>query len=145
MPVESNRIESVRSDMRPPGIDEHTEHRRRENQRVVDSATLAEKFPKLKALVVDLVYSSADSATRSTQIKYTVNVQSAKSVFRFDCPNRDCVRGDFDLSEELAVAMKARRKIAGGQKCCEGWVNEKGIPAVRCTRMLRYQLTFAYK
>ena len=74
------------------------EYRQQETQRIKDSASLADKFPRLKSLTVDLTYYDPKGVTRSSQIKYKVNLTNAKSVFRFDCLNNECIRGDFDLS-----------------------------------------------
>src|SRR6266568_4749407 len=85
------------------------EYALQENLRVLGSPSLAEKFRKLRTLTVDLSYFDAEGDTRSSQIKYTVNLAHAKSVFRFPCHNHECVRGDFDLSEVLAEAVAAHR------------------------------------
>src|SRR5436853_432447 len=80
------------------------EYRLRQNQRVKDSISLGEKFPKLKALTVDLAYFDSEGLTKSSEMKYKVNVQHAKSVFCFVCQSGECIGGDFDLSEALAKA-----------------------------------------
>src|ERR1043166_26337 len=85
------------------------EYRQQEGQRVKDSATLADTFQKLKSLTVEFAYYDPEGVTKSSQIKYTVNLRNAKSVFRFNCPNTECVQGDFDLTDELADAVAAHR------------------------------------
>ena len=52
-----------------------------------------------------------------------VNLKHAKSVFRFDCQNKECIRGDFDLSDVLAEAIAAQRTTAIGELRCKGWRN----------------------
>jgi hypothetical protein len=115
-----------------------------ESERIKDSATLAVKFPRLKSLRVDLEYYTADGTTRSSQIKYLVNLAHAKSVFRFDCLNKECVRGDFDLSEVLTEAVAARRTSAIGEMRCQGWRNKDEIRKVYCRNLLRYKLRLGY-
>ena len=115
-----------------------------EGQRVTDSVTLSVKFPRLKSLKVDLEYYTADGATRSSQIKYVVNLAHAKSVFRFDCLNKECVCGDFDLSEVLAKAVAARHPLETGEMRCQGWRNKDEIKKVYCRNILRYKLHLAY-
>jgi hypothetical protein len=81
------------------------EYRQQENQRANDSANLAERFRDLKSLTVDLAHFAPERLTKTSEIKYTVNLAHAKSVFRFNCTNDECVGGDFDLSAALANAV----------------------------------------
>jgi hypothetical protein len=120
------------------------EYRQLEDQRVKDSASLAKKFQKLKSLKVELSYYNPDGATKSSHIKYSVNLENAKSIFRFSCPNNECVRGDFDLTKKLAAAVAARRKIVAGEMVCQGWRNRTTIKTARCLNILHYKLTLSY-
>jgi hypothetical protein len=90
------------------------------------------------------MYSTSEDADRSSEIKYVVNLAHAKSVFRFDCLNGECVGGDFDLSEELANAVRARRPVATGEMCCQGWSSKSTINTVRCHNILRYKLSLGF-
>ena len=76
-------------------IGARAEYRQQEGQRIKDSLRLADKFPLLKSLTVDLTFYDAAGVSKCSQIKYRVNLDNAKSVFRFDCVNQDCIRGDF--------------------------------------------------
>lgn len=120
------------------------EHRELQRQRVRESSTLADRFQKLKALTVELSFYDSSGVTKNSHIKYTVNVANAKSVFRFNCPNGECVRGDFDLTDELAKAVAKRLKSVTGEKTCPGWQNKANINSVRCHNVLRYKLTLGY-
>lgn len=121
------------------------EYRLRQSQRINESVSLAEKFPKLKSLTVNLAYFDADGAAKSSEMKYKVNVQQAKSVFCFVCQNGECVGGDFDLSEPLAVAVAGKRKQAVGEMRCQGWRHRGArLERVPCQILLRYKLTLNY-
>ena len=120
------------------------EYRRQESERVKNSATLAERFQQLKSLTADLAYFGPGSLTRSTRLKYTFNLACAKSVFRFDCPNPECVKGDFDLSADLANAVAAHRSTLSGEVVCQGWRNKTTIDKVPCGHVMRYKLTAGY-
>ena len=120
------------------------EYRQQENQRINDSASLADKFPLLKALTVDLAYYGPEGVTRGSQIKYAVNLANAKSVFSFVCQNNECVGGDFDLSQELANVVAARRTTATGEIRCQGWRSKTTIDTVHCHNILRYKLSLEY-
>lgn len=121
-----------------------SEYREQEGQRVKDSLSLADRFRQLKSLTVELNYLDAEGLTRNSQIKYSVNLANAKSVFRFSCPNHECIRGDFDLTTQLASAVAAKRTTVTGEMLCEGWRSKTTIDTVHCHNILRYTLTLAY-
>jgi len=120
------------------------EYLQQENLRVLESLTLADKFSALKSLTVDLGHFDAEGRSRHSQIKYTVNLAHAKSVFRVACHNHECVRGDFDLSEVLAEAVAARRTLVSGETCCQGWRSKTAIDTLPCRNILRYTMTLGY-
>jgi len=111
---------------------------------VRESATLADRFQEMKSLVVDLAYFGTRSVARLSQVKYTVNLAHARSLFRFQCPNNDCTGGDFDLSAELANAVAARRTTATGEVVCQGWHRKSTSPKAACAHTLRYTLNIGY-
>jgi hypothetical protein len=125
-------------------IGPRAEYRQQENERIQGSATLAEAFKELKSLTVDLAYHDSERGTRNSEIKYTVNVAHAKSVFRIDCHNNECVGGDFDLSQALATAIAARQETVTGELCCRGWLSKATIDRVHCHNTLRYKLTLGF-
>jgi hypothetical protein len=116
-----------------------------EKQRVDDSATLQEKFPDLKTLTVDIAYLISENRIQRGQMKYTVNVAHAKSVFRLSCPNSECVEGDFDLSAELASVIRARLPAISGELVCQGWQSRTTIGQVPCRNILCYTLSLEYQ
>jgi hypothetical protein len=93
---------------------------------------------------VDLAYFGPESLTRSSQLRYTANLPHARSVFRFDCPNPECVQGDFDLSADLANAVAARQTTVSGELVCQGWRSKTTIDKLSCGHVLRYTLTIGY-
>ena len=121
------------------------EYRQQESQRTLNSVTVADKFPQLKSLSVDLSYFNPDGHSQNNEIKYTVNLANAKSVFRFDCPNSECVGGDFDLSQALTTAYGEHRTTAVGEARCQGWRSKHTIGTVYCHNVLRYKLSLGYE
>jgi hypothetical protein len=130
--------------MRHQKLGPRAEYRQGEDLRIKESPSLSAKFPKLKSLRVELTYFPPDGLTQSGQIKYIVNLDHAKSVFRFDCLNKECVCGDFDLSEVLAKAIATRRTTATGEMRCQGWRNKETIKVTPCHNLLRYKLSLAF-
>ena len=125
-------------------ISPRAEYRRQESQRISESVTLAEKFGALKSLTVDLAHLDPQRHIKTSEMKYTVNLAHAKSLFRFDCPNGECVEGNFDLSAELANTVAARHTTATGELICQGWRSKATMDKVRCHNVLRYTLTVGY-
>jgi hypothetical protein len=125
-------------------IGPRAEYRQQENLRIQESASLADKFQQLKSLTLNLEFYSAEGIGRHSEIKYTVNLAHAKSIFRFDCHNNECVGGDFDLSQDLARAVAARQDSATGEMCCHGWLSKATIDRVHCNNILRYKLNLEY-
>jgi hypothetical protein len=120
------------------------EYRDQEGQRVKASPSFADRFRKVKSLTVNLGYYDTDGVTQNGQLKYVVNLDNAKSVFRFRCPNDECIRGDFDLSKELARAVAKHRTTVTGELSCQGWQSKATIDTVHCHNILRYELKLAY-
>ena len=130
--------------MYEPKPNPRKEYRQRESQRVEGSASLAEAFRELKSLTVDLAYFDPKSSSRKSEIKYSVNLANAKSLFRFNCPNERCVGGDFDLSAELARAVVTHQTTLTGEVTCQGWRSNTEIGQVHCHNILRYKLSAKY-
>ncbi len=120
------------------------DYRQQESQRVNESVSLSEKYRELKSLTVEFAHFSADGLSRNGQIKYMVNPSHAKSVFRLDCPNAECIRGDYDLSEALAKAVGARDATVTGELCCQGWLSKTTIDSIHCNNILKYKLNLEY-
>jgi hypothetical protein len=130
--------------MRHQKFTPRADYRLAESLRAKESVSLSEKFPELKALTVEFAYFNPEGVTRNSKIKYTVNPAFAKSVFRLDCMNGECVGGDFDLSAAVAKAVAARQATASGEMCCQGWLSKTTIDQVHCHNILRYQLVLEY-
>ena len=116
-----------------------------QSERIKNSASLAEMFPKLKSLKVDLEYFDTSVITRNGGMKYKANLEHAKSIFCFNCLNGDCVGGDFDLSGELSKAITAKHRVVTGEARCQGVrQNKERKDRVPCQSILRYKLTIGY-
>jgi hypothetical protein len=120
------------------------EYRDQEGERVKASPSLASKFQKLKSLKVTLGYYNPKGVSQNGELKYAVNLEHAKSVFRFRCPNDECIRGDFDLTKELASAVARKRTDVSGELPCHGWQNKATVDTVHCQNVLRYKLKLGY-
>ena len=119
-------------------------YREAQNRRVTASPSLAEKYKKLKSLTISVGYFAPQGITQYRQLTYDVNLSHAKAILRLDCPNVECVKGDFELTKELATALAKHLKTVSGELCCTGWQNKASIKKVKCNHVLRYQLKLGY-
>jgi len=120
------------------------EYRQRQKQRVKDSPLLVEKFRQLKSLILELGYYDSTRTTKNAEVKYVPNLETAKSVFRVDCPNQECIGGDFDLTELISEAIAKHRTSVSGELVCKGWLSKATINTVPCHNVLRYKLSLGY-
>lgn len=130
--------------MPPRRSNPRAEYRLRESERASKSVSLGEKFPSLKSLTVVLAYFDRDGLTRNGEMRYKVNVQVARSVFSFLCPNGECIGGDFDLSAVVAEAVNGRRTNVEGEIRCRGERARAKEEKVPCRNLLRYKLRLGY-
>ncbi len=120
------------------------EYRFQQGLRVTAAPCLAEKYLKLKTLTVDAGYYAPEGIIKFRQLTYDVNIDHAKSVFRLNCSNDECVQGDHELTEEIAKAIANRSKTVAGELCCKGWQNKEAMQKTKCNHVLRYQLKLGY-
>lgn len=130
--------------MPPKKSNPRAEYRLREIQRVNSSVSLAEKFPRLKSLRLDLAYFEPDGLSKTGELRYKINVEHARSILSFACQNGECLAGDFDLSEAITEAVAKRRKIAEGEIRCRGTRAKPKAGQTPCHNLLRYKLTLGY-
>jgi hypothetical protein len=130
--------------MPPHKLTPRAEYREQEAQRVAESPSLSEKYPELKSLSLESSYFNPQGVTRNREIKFQPNLDRAKSLFRVDCVNQDCVGGDFDLSAVLARAVAEGETTITGEMCCQGWRSKATIHEIHCHDILRYKITLQY-
>jgi len=130
--------------MHPRRINLRQQHRQQENLRINASPSMAKRFQKLKSLTVQLQHFDAGRMRKTSEIKYNVNLENAKSIFAVTCGNSQCVRGDFDLTEQLASAVEAKLEGTAGESCCQGWRSKTTIDSLRCLDVLRFKLNMTY-
>ena len=126
------------------------EYLQQEQLRVRASPALSEKYPVIQKMTVEFDYQDLDRAGRGNQIKYFVNLETTKSIFRVGCQNPDCIGGGFDLSEIVGDSVSASQADVSGQICCQGFrvgrsESAKGAAKVPCRRVLNYRMTLSYQ
>ena len=127
-----------------PTKNPRAEHRQAQRQRVDEAVRLAEKYPQLKTLKVALEFVDREGMTKTTEMKYSANLEHAKSVVVFVCPISACCGGDFDLTAKLAEAVSKRRTKVAGEMPCLGSHKRASGQVAPCRSLLRYTLNLVY-
>lgn len=130
--------------MRVPKRSAQQEYRLKQRAQVEASPSLAAKFPRLRGLKATLEYFDPAGVTKNGELKCKMNLEHASAVVWFACRGADCAEGDFDLSEPLAEAVEARRKVAVGELRCQGMRKRGDRERVACRTLLRYKLNLDY-
>ena len=120
------------------------EHREAQRQRVDEAVRLAEKYPHLKSLKVTLEFLDREGMTKRAEMKYSANLEHAKSVLVFVCPISECCGGDFDLTAKLAEVVSKRHTKVVGEVPCLGSHKKASGQLAPCRSLLRYTLNLAY-
>jgi hypothetical protein len=128
----------------PPKIGARSKYLLEERERIKLAPSLAITFPELKSLNGLLTYFGPVGRTPQSEVKHTFNLAHVKALFRFACPNDECVGGNFDLSAALARAVAERRDSVIGELRCPGWQSKATIDQVLCDYVLRYKLILGF-
>lgn len=120
------------------------EHRQAQRKRSDEAAQMAQKYPHLKSLTVKLKFGGREGVINPTGMKYSVNLEHAKSVLVIACPSPECIGGDFDLTTKLGAAVAERRRQVAGQIHCLGSHKNSSGASAPCRSLLHYTLDLAY-
>lgn len=120
------------------------EYRHEEKERVKAARSLAERYPDLKSLTATLAFFGPDGVICSSELKCTFTLAFAKELFLIDCPNPECIGGNFDLSSDLARAVAERQENATGECRCRGWKGKATVGEAYCDHLLRYAISLGY-
>jgi hypothetical protein len=120
------------------------EHRQAQRERSDEANRLAQKYPNLKSLTVQLKFGGRASVMSTTGMKYSLNLTHAKSVLVIACPSPECIGGDFDLTTKLATAVAELRTQVGGEMHCLGSHKHSAGASAPCRSLLHYTLNLAY-
>jgi len=121
------------------------ENRKEKFAQVEKSASLAVIYPRLKTLVVDLLYFDRDIVSWGHGLRYRANLETAKSMLHFNCPSPLCKGGGFDLSKDLSSAVAERQKSFEGSVRCLGVRDEITGKRTACESVLHFKMNLAFK
>jgi len=128
-----------------PKPNPRVEYRLRRAEQVNESVSLSQAFPELKTLQVNAEFFNSTGATRLGGMKYKFNLTHGKSLLFFNCVHDNCVGGDYDLTNELAKAIRGKlQSVAGETRCTGTRHNHARKESSPCQTILRYKLTLGY-
>lgn len=87
-------------------------------QRKLDAGSMVAKFPEVKGIVINMVYSQRGLLKSLPRV---VNFfPGSSALFRIDCLKKECVSGGFDLTQVITGMINDRKEAAKGDLSCEG-------------------------
>lgn len=113
--------------------------------RAEKSASLATRYPRLKTLSVNLLYFDRQIVPWGHGLLYRANLQSAKSMLQFHCPNSMCNGGGFDLSKDLSSAVAELRKVVERAVPCRGSRDQESGQMAPCESVLHFKMNLTFK
>ncbi len=100
--------------MHVPRRSPRQEYRSKQRELIEASPSMAEKFPRLKALAVTLEFFDPTGSTKQGEMKCKLNVEQAKSALWFGCPGVECICGDFGVGGGVdGGARDVKREVPG--------------------------------
>jgi hypothetical protein len=86
-------------------------------QQRLDSGSVAEHFPEVAGIVINMTYNQKGTKA----ILRTCNfAPGSYAFFRVDCLSRNCVDGGFDLTQVITAMIRNRKAVSNGALSCEG-------------------------
>lgn len=107
--------------------------------------TIAERYPNVAALTIEMVFHD-DSGTAEIDTRTQhYPISQAKTIIRIKCPNYECVRGGFDLTNVVASMINSGERSEEGRLECQGWQDQERVGQYHCLTDLVYKITVEYK
>jgi len=106
-------------------------------QERLDSGLLAQHFPEVEGVVVNMTYKQKGIAK---SLLRTVHFSpDSYALFRVDCLSKECTDGGFDLTKVITGMIAGRKKAAKGELDCQSDASPSGHSAIV------YEVTVQYK
>ncbi len=100
-------------------------------------------FPTVRKIALQLTFTDADQASDMSWREYALTPE-AEYPIKIDCPERECIRGGFDLSSGLQQAVASRQPVGHGDLNCPGWQDRGKAGKQRCLVGLSYRMKIEY-
>lgn len=126
-----------------PDVEQPLSHDPIGMERLDDSMCLADQFPQVRHLVINLTIRSPDNEIEPSLNNRSFGPQS-RAFFEFRCKNVDCVHGGFDLRDEVEEAVRTGRTEFAGRRVCRGWRSRKLVNQQRCFYELNFKAHISY-
>ena len=114
-----------------------------EHQQLCSSPSIAEAYPEVVSVGIELEYFDSETGKLTNKITHTIP-NSAKTYYKISCPCRECVGGGFDISSALSTMLRAKSPSHSGESTCHGWQDQERISKNHCYTKIRYTLSAVY-
>jgi hypothetical protein len=104
---------------------------------------MAERFPSVRHMAVNLVISPPHNETEPTMNGRSFGPQ-ALAFFEFRCKNVECRDGGFDITDSIEKAVTNGDSDATGRRVCRGYQGKTRTQHLRCHYELNFRINIAY-
>lgn len=112
--------------------------------RAYDRALLIQdKFPMLASLSIDMAFENPDWGSNPSPKQKDFGPED-KAFFEIQCPDGECIKGGFNLSDAVSKLVNGHLEEASGTIICQGWQDRERIGQHRCLLKMKYKITATY-
>jgi hypothetical protein len=106
---------------------------------------LEAEHPAVEEIRVDLEFTDPSGFRQPLRQPTRLFTSRERAFFEFECPDRECISGGFNLSSTVRDAVNSRLPDATGQVDCQGWLDRERIRKHRCFLRCKFQINITYK
>lgn len=92
---------------------------------MIDAGNINDIYPNVKEIAFDFKFEDPDGLVISPSYKPSCSsykrLPQHSAFFEYECKNRECVDGGFNLTNEITNMIRDHKTEKSGQLTCQGW------------------------
>lgn len=109
----------------------------------VSAPRIRDRYPEVGKIAVNLSSRAPFEKTEPTIRGFSMG-PDANADFTFRCKNTECVKGGFELTEEIQKMVESFETHRTGRRVCQGWDGKANIGHQRCYYELNFVINIGY-
>jgi len=103
-------------------------------------------YPEVQEIIINLTY-NYDEYECSNQEETKIFTPDHKAFFKFECKNKDCIYGGFNISNEIFNLINSKQESQEGKLICNGYQDYESFVTknYHCYCELDYKIVIKYK
>jgi|APSaa5957512535_1039671.scaffolds.fasta_scaffold29284_1 hypothetical protein len=119
------------------------------HQKIINAGFIKDIYPELKEINFEFKIENPDGLSISPNYKPSYSkskrLPQHSACFQFECKDRECVNGGFNLTKEIKNMIQVHKLESSGQLICQGWQDPQRINQHHCLIELNYIIRILYK